>query len=402
MKRLIVFFFLISFGVSGFSQVVSGEFDLRRINLSEPVELNGYWEFYWKQLINPGSFTGEKQYYYFPSLWNEGIIGEDTLDPIGYGTYRLKLLLGKESTDYALFLDDFYSSCKLFLDGNLIYEAGKVASSRDSYTPKWETAVVPLGELSGEVELVLQIANYHHSKGGALDPIKFGMRNELESGINLYQNMDIALTVFFILVAIFFLIRFGFFTLDIASFYFSLFCLFYSYRIIGADLYVLHSLIPNYPWEVAIRVEYITLFVSPFLFAKYLQAIYPKESSTTAINVLGILGAAFIVVTLATPATFFTKLVEPFFVILGGYFFYGFTIFTSALLEKRTGSVFGFIGVVIVFANFGYLMLAYVSWMPQNPLFSYAGYFLFLLFQTLSLVLISNKNYTDYGLEVEE
>ncbi len=400
MKKLFTIVLLVAC-IHGYGQVVSGVLDLRSHDLSSPIEVNGYWEFYWNQLLEPGKFRNP-EYIYFPELWNDKVVGEDSLNAFGFATYRVRIFLKDEPEDYAIFVDDFYSATRLYANGELIFSSGIVADNRADYLPEWSTGVVPLEDVSGQLELVLQVANFDHSKGGANDPITFGYQEDLESWVNLLYNLDIGVTTFFIIVAIFFLARFGFVTLDIASFYFSLFCLVYSYRIVGGDFYVLHNYLTNYPWQLAIRLEYLSLFISPFLFAKYLQAIYPRESSTIAINILGVICLLFVLAVIFLQPVLFTRLVEPFFVILGGYFFYGFTIFTSAMLERRTGAVFGFVGVVVVFANFAYLMLEYVSWMPQTPWLAHLGYILFLVFQSIQLFLVSNESYQEFGMDTAE
>ena len=380
-----------------FGQVVSGRLDLRDTDLSVPIELNGYWEFYWNQFVRPGKIPADPGFYYFPSLWNDGVVGGDTLEAVGFATYRLIISLDEEPKDYALFIEDFYTACTLYLNGEKIASSGVVSNESENYIPEWRTHLVPLEGLSGEVEIILQISNFEHSKGGANDPLKFGLKKELMAQMSQFFTLDIIITGLFLATALLFLLRFGFVTLDIASLYFSIFCLVYSYRIIGTDFYVLHSYLANYPWHLSIRMEYLSLFISPFLFAKYFQAIYPKEVNSLVINILGGICLLFAGSVLFASPMIFTRFVEIFFLILAAYFFYGFTIFTSAMLEKRAGSIYGFVGIVVVFANFSYLMLAYISWMPQNPWFSYVAYFLFLLFQTIQLVLISNERYREFG-----
>ncbi|MCG8378361.1 MAG: 7TM-DISM domain-containing protein, partial [Proteobacteria bacterium] len=307
----------------------------------------------------------------------------------------LIITIPTDEMDYALYLEDYYCSYRLFVDGELVGTNGKVALKEVDYVPEWRPQVVDLGGRSKQMEIVFQIANYDHSKGGAKEAIRFGLADPIHSEFSTLETMAVLLSAFLVFLAIFFLIRFGFVSLDLASFYFSLFCLFYSYRIIGADLYVLHSIIPEYPWHIAILFEYCTLFISPFLFAKYIQSMYPEETHRQAINGLGLIGFAFIAVTIFTSPEIYTLLIEPFFIILMIYLIYGFTVFIAAFLKKRDGSIYGILSVAIAFAVFSFLIFVYFGWLTRLIYASFLGYMVFLILQSIQLYTYSSKRKID-------
>ena len=68
--------------------------------------------------------------------------------------------------------------------------------------------------------------------------------------------------------------------------YFSLFCIVYSYRLIGADIYVLHSLFPDFSWFVTIRLEYLSLVTGVALFGLYTRHLYPEDTHPLSIRIL--------------------------------------------------------------------------------------------------------------------
>jgi hypothetical protein len=385
LKFVMVLLFLCKASTSVAQEVKTGRLDLRQIGDNEIVALDGSWEFYWKQLFRPSQITEPLYYFEFPSLWNDQIVGNDTLDRFGFATYRLKILIPEINRDYSLLMDDFYCAYKLYIDGKMMATNGKVGTSKENYRPEWRPQVVDISPNDEVIDVVLQVSNFDHSKGGSLESILFGSSNVIHKEYSVRKNYDIVLTIFFIVLALFFLVRFGFVSLDIASFYFSIFCITYSYRIIGTELYILHSFLEDYPWEVGIMMEYVTLFISPFLFGKFLQSIYPNETNDFVLNLLGIIGAVCILITLFFPPVVFTQLVTPFFVILMFYFFYGFTIYIFALLNNRPGAIYGLAGVAVVFGVFTFLIFEYFGWLKPQPHVAFLGYMLFLIAQSLQL-----------------
>ncbi len=380
---------IVAFDVS--SQIINGRLDLRNQSLNDNIVLDGEWEFCWKEFIRPGKSGKVKVFHDFPTLW-KGVVGEDSLTSFGYASYRLIIDLPETPSDYGFFIEDFYCAFRFIVNGKVIATNGKVGTSKSDYRPEWRPLYVKVPDASGVLEVIIHVANFDHSKGGGSQSMKFGLYDNIKNEYNSQWVLSIVLTTLFILVAIFFLIRFGFISLDMASFYFSLFCITYSYRILGADLYVLHSLVSDYPWHIGIIMEYLTLFLSPYFFGKYVQSMYPDEVSNVAINILGIIGVLFIVTTLITPPVFFTNLITPYFVILMGYFFYAFTVFISAYINKRRGALYGILSASVAFAVFTYLMFVYFRILPPFMFSTSVAYILFILLQSLQLYTYSSKS----------
>lgn len=180
-------------------QVVGGKLDLRGYNLDDPIALNGYWEFYWNELVSPNQLRPTRSYYYFPSPWEGEIPTGETIEAIGYATYHMKVIMDQSDEEYALFLDDNYSSYRLYVNGEILATNGIVSNTKSSYSPEWRPQVISLPENQNEYDLVLQIANFHHSKGGAGEPILFGEKNDIARFYERIEKFDIFLTLSFLI-----------------------------------------------------------------------------------------------------------------------------------------------------------------------------------------------------------
>src|SRR5581483_6311903 len=106
-------------------------------------------------------------------------------------------------------------------------------------------------------------------KGGPYKEILLGNKDDLI--LKKYQDAayDFMLAGCLIMGGLFFLGLFIFGRHDKTTLYFSLFCLIYSYRMVGTDTYALHLLFSNLSWFITIRIEYLSLSLGIALFTLY-------------------------------------------------------------------------------------------------------------------------------------
>ena len=67
------------------------------------IELNGEWEFYWKNFLPPDTppeeYPSPSSLISVPGPWKSTVIGDETLSEVGYATYRLIILLPEKSSE---------------------------------------------------------------------------------------------------------------------------------------------------------------------------------------------------------------------------------------------------------------------------------------------------------------
>ncbi|MFY0689714.1 MAG: hypothetical protein JXQ90_21265 [Cyclobacteriaceae bacterium] len=390
MRRLIFIFIFLGTTYTVSADAKQGVMDLSLYNFNEPIELNGEWEFYWSKLLTPNQSFYNKKFLEFPGLWNGQVVGKDTTKPIGYATYKLRVILPDQPTHYSMFIDDMYCAYQLFINGRPVAANGIVSHTREQYTPEWRPQVIDIHELTGTLELTLHIANFDHSKGGANRSILLGTSQGISSFFNTNKVLDISLTALFMAMAIFFFIRFGFITLDLSSLFFSLFCITYSYRILGSDMYFLLEYLPGIPWEAVISIEYISLYISPLFLGIHLQEMYPAESNKKILRVLYILCVAFTLCVPIFPVAIYSRLNLYFFMMCAVFMFYGFTIYISAFINKQPGSIYGILSGVIAFTVFAFLALEYSLILERQKLMTYIFQIVFLGIHSIQLIVNTN------------
>ncbi|GLU54913.1 hypothetical protein Dfri01_43740 [Dyadobacter frigoris] len=366
-------------------KAVKGVLDLRSAKFSEtPISINGEWIFYWKLLKKTSGQGIYHEYENFPDLWSTILWKGKPISSQGFATYEIKILLPKDRDQLALKIPDMYSAYALYINGKLIARNGTPGTTRESTTPYWSTQVKPF-LATDTLNLKLFISNFHHSKGGISKPIQIGLFNELQDSSNLDHAFDFLLTGCMLMGGLYFL---GLYLLgrhDKSTLYFSLFCFFYSYRIVGAGDYSLHTIFPYIGWQLAIHLEYISLFMAVAMFALYTRYLYPKDTPAKIIFCMIGVCFAFALITVLSPPILFSQLMNPFVGLLTPYIFFAIYIYWVAYRNKRIGAKYALLSTIAIFVIFITLILAYYDIAYPHELLLFAGYLGFFFCQSLIL-----------------
>ncbi|MEQ8906610.1 response regulator [Ekhidna sp.] len=388
-KTLITLVLFLWMPLSSFSQeVIEGVIDLSKVDLKDnAVTLNGEWEFFWEELVKPDSISFfEKDYYEFPKLWNGGVTAGGTeLSAQGYATYRVRIILPPKTPQLAISLGESYNSYLLYYDGFEIGSNGKVGKNLASSRPDWMPQVIPIARFRNTIELVLQVSNFRHTKGGVREPIMIGDRRVLNAKRDFDFSYDFLLSGSLIMGGLFFLGLFMFGQHERSVLFFALFCLTFSYRMIGSGEYAIHALYPNMSWNLIIRSEYLALFIPCGIFTIYSYLLYPEDSKRTILLGFSVVAALFSLLSLFAPTLVFTKLVEPFFILVIVAIFYLIYVYWIAYKRNRTGAQYAFASTGIVFMVAVYLISVYLTPVQENTFLTFIGFILFFFFQSLIL-----------------
>ena len=384
-----IFFCEVSFASDSLSAPVASKaiLDLRKCDLSsETLTLSGEWAFYWNQLLSPDSINTLKPgYTSFPGLWNEKIVDGKKLPARGYATYVLTVLLPEKRKPLALKLPDVYTSYKLFVNGEVFAEDGKPGTSEQTTVPHWANGLKRIPDNTDTLQLVLQIANFSHSKGGANEAPSIGDKDKLILSKDKTMAFDFLVTGCLFMGGLFFFGLYLFGRHDKTILYFSLFCMTYSYRLVGADPYSLHTFIPDVSWWITIRAEYISLYLSIAFFILYLRNLYPLDTNKDIINVMTAICLGFTAFTLYMSPYYFTMLMNPFLFLAFFYMAYAMYIFARAAYNKRTGSGYSLVSAAIMMSVFLIINLTYLGIIDEYVSIVMVGYLAFFFIQSLIL-----------------
>ena len=363
----------------------NGIADLRKTTFDKSLPLKGEWSFAWDQLITPNDKNAFHHFTEFPRLWEKASIDGEQINSIGYASYGLTILLPAHHESLAMYLPVVYSSYKLYVNGTVAASNGITGSSKKEYQPQWVPLTIPLPANTDTVQLILQVANFSHAKGGANLDIMIGESKQLflEREKNIGSDFMLAGCLF--MGGLFFLGLYLFGTKDKATLFFSLFCLVYSYRMVGSSFYALHAVFPSFNWEIAIRLEYCTLFISIFFFLQYVRNLYPDDFYKPIVKALSGLCLLLAILPLFTAATLFTKVINPFLIIMFFCIGYLVFVFTRAYTKRRVAAEYALASVALIMLIQLVINLEYFGIMMPSRVLLFIGYVGFFFLQSLIL-----------------
>lgn len=324
-----------------------GILDLARWHSEEGViSLDGEWEFYWNQLLEPREIKSPNSrrdgYINLPSSWNKFKIGDKELFGDGYATYRL-LLKTEESGRLAIKIPRVFASYNLWVNEELIATAGTVGKSRETMTPQYLPQVALLELQQGENEIVMQVANFYHRSGGILESLIMGDEKlifELR-----YKSIAYELLLFggLMIIGAYHLALYFFRKQNTPPLYFGLFCLLVGLRTLLVGERFIIYLFPGFNWEVAHKIQTLTFYLGLTVIFMFFKSIYPNDFSDRMVRIVKWVGIAFAGLVLLTPAKTFTIFNPAYQIFTVLVIIYIMSVFIIKLLQKEKG-----IGLILV------------------------------------------------------
>ncbi|MCP5511408.1 MAG: hypothetical protein H7A24_05980 [Leptospiraceae bacterium] len=368
-------------------EFLSGRSQSSQTHDSSPlILLDGDWEFYWKELIEPGSFPEiPKGFLRVPSSWTSDKSESAELSEKGYGTYRVRLKMPPHARLF-LKLETIGSSYRLFANGNLLLETGKVGTTKETSEPYYLSRVVRIPELSGDgnLELVLQVSNFYDRTGGIWNSIYLGSDEE----ILLLRSRSLAIDLFLAgSLCIMGLYHFGLFLLrknESSSLIFGIFALNLSLRSILIEERYIYEMIPSLTWASGVRLEYLTFYLGIPTFLYFINTIFPGRIQKYFIHTLTVLVLILSLALFVLPDDRFSETLAPaqFLSILAILFV--FIIMIHSLIRKKDGAKTFTVGVSL-FSLFFINDILYGNQIIHTGNFSSFGLFLFIFSQAFFL-----------------
>jgi signal transduction histidine kinase len=381
-------FFNRAYGQSGFPRARAGVIDLRQVDLqNSPVPLDGEWVMYWGKLLTPGdSLPAARQLVKFPELWRYTTADGRHFPDQGYATYALTVLLPRHTDSLALQLYNTYTSYRVFVNNIEVASAGHPGTTDEATVPQFVDRTAELMTTADTLHLLMQIANFRHSKGGPNKTIFIGDRTRLIQKRKQEDFYDILLAGCLFMTGLFFFGLYLFGRRDRSILYFSLFAIAYSYRIVGANTYVLQSIYPGMEWSLGIHLEYLSLLISIIFFSVYTRALYPKEAGKYLVPVQLVFCLSLVAMVLVFPPIVFTSLLNIFLIVMFGLVICAFYVYFKAFRNKRVGANFALMSTAVLLVVFILIIFQYFELIRLPRIVLFGGYLSFFFLQSLILL----------------
>lgn len=358
---------------------LNGIFDARTYNLQHsPVSLNGQWHYYAAKQVEHYETPDGFSVVNFPHRWSKD-------SSQGIATYKLSVLVNRDLKNLALDIPQLYSAYNLWVNGELLAKNGQVSSSRRTTQPQWLPQIVIFPVTKDTLKLTLQIANFHHAIGGIKNPIRLGLPEDLlnrQSNAHLVNMILLGVLTF---LGLFFVIIYVFVKREKAAIYFAILCLTWALRSIFSEQYLAIHWMPWFDWELAIKIEYITLYFTMALAIQFIARLYVHDTNPLMKKILLYPNYLFVFLTMATPAIVYTNLLNVYLFLAGVVLLFIVIIILRAMLFERYGAWFSVSGILALAVAFSYNYLSYQGVFDFSPFTFYTLYLCCFFLMALAL-----------------
>ncbi len=395
--RTLIFLIIIVLSESvSFSQntVTAARVDVSKYNINkEIISLDGDWEFYDAVLYTPKDFksTNIKKPIYIkvPGLWNK-ILKRGAQ---GYGTYRLKILSVKKDEIFAININRIQSAYKLWINGKLYHESGKVSANKKTSVPKWTSDDILFKSNSNTIDLILQVSNYHHKKGGIENSILFGTTENISEHTWKNLSLNIFLLGALLIMATYHFAMFFFRRNDKSNLFFALTLLFSALFSLTVGEIFLMKLFPSFNWEILLKINHGSNYLRVIFFALFIYVSFTEFLNKYIIYGISIVAGLALLLVITTPAIIFTKALVLFLFLIGVTLIYVLIGQIKAIKNKKPGALFSFLGILVLLLTSLNDVLKELQ-IIQSIGLTTVGIFIFIIFHSYLISIQNSKAYS--------
>jgi len=293
-------------------QVHNGIMDLSSWDYEQNgrIRLNGDWEFYWNQLLTPADFhasnnnqlSEDKAYIKVPSTWNGN----------GSATYRAVLTNVPEGGIFAIKKTNIRFSSAIYVNGKLLLEDGKTALQATEYKPGNVPQFALFTAEQGEIEIIVQAANYDYINGGIPLSLYFGEQSAMVAHEDKTLVREFGILVILGTLALIYLICFVvakmFHRTDYLLLAFAFICIFYAiyHGLIGERPLLLF--LPDLPFQVIYKGKDIFSVISLIILAIAFYQMQKSLISWKLIQLLMLILGSFSILIVILPIHAYTPI----------------------------------------------------------------------------------------------
>ncbi len=247
---------------------VQGFLDFRESSMETPVALDGTWDFF------PGLLgqAGTPVPFRMPGTWN-GVGGAEAH---GCGTLHIRVMLGKAGHRLALRIPDIGTASRILINGAVAGETGRPSCTRGQDIERVQPRIILLPDTK-ILDLELQMSNFTDRKGGPWGPVVLGPHEVLDSNRVAALGFDAILAGATILMGFYHISLFAVRRKDRGPLWFGIFCLLIGLRSVLTGERFLLTYLPNLPFEVTFRAEYVTAYFAAPVFIHFFYHIRPDR-----------------------------------------------------------------------------------------------------------------------------
>ncbi|WP_246834956.1 hypothetical protein [Leptospira bourretii] len=163
-----------------------------------PINLSSGWEFYWNQLLDPKDFLNNSTFGDVPVVefrpWTNLSFPDRKFPAKGYATYHKKIKVQKsfKVKQFSIYFMHLFSSSKVYINGELIQEKGKVSAQLSEIIPDRTNSTIEFLTDQLDLDIVIQIANQDFYQGGPRGEFLIASPSQM----HLYKSKNLIVEIF--------------------------------------------------------------------------------------------------------------------------------------------------------------------------------------------------------------
>lgn len=390
---VVVFIFCIVFFIGIMLTTKSEFFDNGKFEVSEAaieqgktVELNGQWELYYQKLLLSSDFKGPNpakmdSYVKVPGSWGDYKKGS-VYSNQGVVTYRAVIKYPKTLKDPALRIKTIASAYKIYINGSLAAEVGKVSDQPEIYQDGTLPLILALPADQQEVELIFQVANLHYAKGGIRESPEFGSKRVLERQRDSKMAFELLFIGGILIFGAYYLLLFILQPKNITAVIFSLLCLMTALRtMIWGEVPIL-IFDPEISFETLAFINYLTGYNLIPLMVLFIGSMFSQDGSKLAYGLV-LLPTLFFEGLLLTSTVFMSHFTNYLYLLMLVQMAFMILIMSKAVLRNRENALVMFISLC------GYVLTVNLDLLHYKGIGGAEAFSLFLLGNFAVLIAMS-------------
>ena len=317
------------------------------------VNLEGSWRFYWSKFLSENSESDSDPqpdaFVKIPDTWNGLKIANQELSGIGYATYSATIFVNPNVESLALKVLDLSTSFRLYWNGELIFTNGIASDKKETSKPAFLPGIVYLKKIQERNELVVEVSNYFHPRGGFWESIRIGLDRQIAGYREQKLGFDLFLCGSLLIMGIYHLGLFSLRRKDLSSLLLGIFCFIIFLRILLTGERLLFTTYPNLDWGLLVKLEYLTFYLATPVFSMFIYSLFPEEFQRKITILIVCIGAVFTAIVIFFNPFVYARTAIPFQVFTIISCAYALFALTLSSVRSRDGAKIALLGFVIFF-----------------------------------------------------
>jgi PAS domain S-box-containing protein len=245
----------------------------------------------------------------------------------------------------ALKVEEISTAYTIYIDRKPAASAGVAGMTPATTAPRQVPMTVAFQPESEQIEILLQVSNFHHRRGGMWDLIRLGPENRIRRLNAIQRSFDFFILGTIFSMAVYHLSLFAVRQKFRPTLYFGIVCLLVALRLLTTDERHLLQFVPNIDWGWLIKLEYLSYYLAVPAFAFFLNALFAQLPRNLLRAILAI-GLGFSAVVLVAPPVVFTHTLPVYDVFTLVLFVYTFRLLLADPVRRQVEAFVLMIGIL--------------------------------------------------------